>query len=89
MMAIMMEEVVRIEADLVEDFNEANMVSDSLDAEDKVAKANVVAVAVDEEDIMKMKGNTLTLIFTAYQTISTLKITFDGNKWHNKFTQDP
>ena len=48
MMAIMMEEVVRIEADLVEDFNEANMVSDSLDAEDKVAKAEVVAVYVDK-----------------------------------------
>ena len=48
MMAIMMEEVVRIEADLVEDFNEANMVSDALDAEDKVAKAEVVAVDVDK-----------------------------------------
>ena len=48
--------------------------AEAMDAEDKVAEANVVAVAVDEEDIMEMKGNTLTLIFTAYQTILTLKI---------------
>ena len=27
-----------------------------------------------EEDVLEMKGNTLTLIFTAYQTILTLKI---------------
>ena len=48
--------------------------AEAMDAEDKVAEANVVAVAVDEEDIMEMKGNNLTLIFTAYQTILTLKI---------------
>ena len=88
-MEIVVAGTVTVEAYSVEEAMGYDLEEEAMDAEDKVAKANVVAVAVDEEDIMKMKGNTLTLIFTAYQTISTLKITFDDNKWHNKFTQDP
>ena len=88
-MEIVVAWTVTVEAYSVEEAIGYDLEEEAMDAEDKVAKANVVAVAVDKEDIMKMKGNTLTLIFTAYQTISTLKITFDGNKWHNKFTQDP
>ena len=88
-MEIVVAWTVTVEAYSVEEAIGYDLEEEAMDAEDKVAKANVVAVAVDEEDIMKMKGNTLTLIFTAYQTILTLKITFDDNKWHNKFTQDP
>ena len=53
---------------------EADLKSEALDAEDKVDKAEVVAVEVDKEDFMEMKGSILALIFSFYQTISTQTI---------------
>ena len=53
---------------------EADLKSEALDAEDKVEKAEVVAVEVDKEDFMEMKGSILALIFSFYQTILTQTI---------------
>ena len=69
MMAIMVVRPVVLEDDSVEEDIEANLVADAVDAEDKVFKAEVVAVARDKEDITETKGITLTLNFDAYQKI--------------------
>ena len=71
MMVIMMAREVALEADLAEDAVEADLAADAMDAEDMVAEAMVVMVAMDEVDIMEKKGITQTLTFPAYQTILT------------------
>ena len=48
MMVIIMAREVALEADLVEDAVEADLEADAMDAEDMVAEAMVVMVAVDE-----------------------------------------
>ena len=45
--------------------------AESMDVEDKVNKAKVAVVDMDEDDIMETKGITLTLTFPAYRTILT------------------
>ena len=70
-MAIMVDGAVAIEANSAEKDVGDDLVAKAVDAEDNVAEAEMVVVAVDEEDIMEMKGSTQTLIFTDSQTIST------------------
>ena len=71
MMEIMVDGAVVVESDSVEYIMEADLAEDSVEAEEKVSQAEVVVVAVNEEDMMKTKGRTLLLIFPASQMILT------------------
>ena len=62
---------VAVEANLVEGAVEAYLVAESVDTEDKVAKAKVSAAAGNEKDKMKTNVSALTLTFSASQTILT------------------
>ena len=73
-MEIMVAGEVAIEAYSVEESVEDNLVAEAVDAEDKMAEAKVVAVAMDKDGIMETKGITLMLNFTDSRTILTLKI---------------
>ena len=55
----------------VEETTEADLAADAVDAEEKVSQAEVVTVEVNEEDMMKTKGSTLTLILPASKMILT------------------
>ena len=70
-MEIMVDGAVAVESDSVEYIMEADLAEDSVEAEEKVSQAEVVVVAVNEEDMMKTKGSTLTLIFPASKMILT------------------
>ena len=67
----MVDGAVAIEANSAEKDVGDDLVAKAVDAEDNVAEAEMVVVAVDEKDITEMKGSTQTLIFTDSQTIST------------------
>ena len=51
MTEIMMVRAVAVEFDMVEEALEDNLVAEAVEKNDKVAKAEVVAVALDKEDI--------------------------------------
>ena len=65
MMTIIVAEAVAVEADLVEEAIGDNMAEEAVDAEAKVAEAEVAVVTTDKDDTMKTKGITLTLIFSS------------------------
>ena len=65
MMAIMVAEAVAVEVNSVEESMETNLATEAVDAEDKVANAKVVTVAMKRKDMMKTRESTLTWTFHA------------------------
>ena len=65
MMAIMVAGAVMVEKNLAEEAVEDNLVTYAMYAEEKVAKAKVLAVAMDEEYIIETKGSTIKLTLPA------------------------
>ena len=75
-MTILVARAVAVEVYLMEYVVGDNMMADAVDAEDKLAEAKVVAMAVDEYNIMETNGITLMFIFPASQTILTKTILY-------------
>ena len=71
MLAIIVAEAVVVEAELVKEAIEDDLVAESVDVEYRVEKAEVIVVAVDKKDIMEMKGINLTLTFPVSRIILT------------------
>ena len=64
-MAIMVDGVVAVEADLAKEAMYAHLATGSVDAEDKVVGDEVVVVYMSKGGIMEMEIINLTLIFSA------------------------
>ena len=71
MMAIMVDGVVAVEADLAKEAMQVDLATGSMDAEDKVVGDEVVVVSMGMGGIMEMERITLTLNFAASWTILT------------------
>ena len=65
MMAIMVDGVVAVEADLAKEAMEADMAIDAVDVEYKVVRDEVVVVSMGKGGIMETEEITLTLNYSA------------------------